>query len=187
METRRPKRTTTKARKATRTQSKLRDLTARRGADALRGGDCLDLESRKGKAPGGYQAYRDRTRRCFIFMNAAGLHRDLETMLHEAGHAFHSTLCRDDPLLHYRHAPIEFAEVASMTMELLGFPFLDQFYDDAGAASAGESGNRSGNAACIDSSVCSATFGPTSPRSTDGAIGSPRCAARAACSALSCL
>jgi oligoendopeptidase F len=101
--------------------------------DALRGGDCLDLESRKGKAPGGYQAYRDRTRRCFIFMNAAGLHRDLETMLHEAGHAFHSTLARDEPLLHYRHAPIEFAEVASMTMELLGHPFLGEFYDEAGA------------------------------------------------------
>ncbi len=104
--------------------------------DALRGGDCLDLDSRKGKAPGGYQAYRDRTRRCFIFMNSAGLHRDLETMLHEAGHAFHSTLCRDESLLHYRHAPIEFAEVASMTMELLGHPFLDEFYDEAGAARA---------------------------------------------------
>jgi oligoendopeptidase F len=104
--------------------------------DSLRGGDCLDLESRKGKAPGGYQAYRDRTRRPFIFMNAAGLQRDLETMLHESGHAFHSMLCRDEPLLHYRHAPIEFAEVASMTMELLGFPFLDEFYDDADAARA---------------------------------------------------
>ncbi|HED54243.1 MAG TPA: M3 family oligoendopeptidase [Phycisphaerales bacterium] len=79
----------------------------------------LDLDSRKGKAPGGYQYMRDRSRMPFIFMNAAGLHRDLETMVHEAGHAFHSMLCVDEPLVHYRESPIEFAEVASMSMELL--------------------------------------------------------------------
>lgn len=83
------------------------------------GGNMLDLDSRKGKAPGGYQYMRDRIREPFIFMNAAGLHRDVETMVHEAGHAFHSMLCRDEPILHYRHSPIEFAEVASMSMELL--------------------------------------------------------------------
>ncbi len=104
--------------------------------DSLRNGDCLDLASRKAKAPGGYQAYRDRSRKPFIFMNAAGLHRDLDTMVHEAGHAFHSILCQDEPLIHYRHAPIEFAEVASMTMELFSFPHLDAFYDDADAARA---------------------------------------------------
>ncbi len=104
--------------------------------DSLRGGDCLDLDSRKGKAPGGYQAHRDRSRKPFIFMNAAGLHRDLETMVHEAGHAFHSILCNDEPLLHYRHAPLEFAEVASMSMELLSFPYLGEFYDEAQAARA---------------------------------------------------
>lgn len=82
----------------------------------------LDLDSRKGKSPGGYQYMRDRSRLPFIFMNAAGLHRDLETMVHEAGHAFHSMLCVDEPLLHYRHSPIEFAEVASMSMELLTMP-----------------------------------------------------------------
>ncbi|MCC7388314.1 MAG: M3 family oligoendopeptidase [Phycisphaerales bacterium] len=84
-----------------------------------RDGACLDLDSRKGKAPGGYQYMRDRVRRPFIFMNAAGLHRDVETMVHEAGHAFHSQLCRTEPLVGYRHAPIEFCEVASMSMELL--------------------------------------------------------------------
>jgi len=104
--------------------------------DSLRGGDCLDLDSRKGKAPGGYQAHRDRSRKPFIFMNAAGLHRDLETMVHEAGHAFHSILCNDEPLLHYRHAPLEFAEVASMSMELLSFPYLGEFYDEAQVARA---------------------------------------------------
>ncbi len=91
------------------------------GANTMgaRNGACLDLDSRKGKAPGGYQYMRDRARKPFIFMNAAGLQRDVETMVHEAGHAFHSMLCIDEPLLAYRHSPIEFAEVASMSMELL--------------------------------------------------------------------
>jgi oligoendopeptidase F len=65
---------------------------------------------------------RDRSRRPFIFMNAAGLQRDVETMVHEAGHAFHSMLCREEPLVEYRSAPIEFCEVASMSMELLTMP-----------------------------------------------------------------
>lgn len=93
-------------------------------------GACLDLDSRKGKAPGGYQSMRDRIRVPFIFMNAAGLHRDVETMVHEAGHAFHSMLCVDEPLLHYRHAPLEFCEVASMSMELLTMPYWGAFYEN---------------------------------------------------------
>jgi oligoendopeptidase F len=96
--------------------------------ESLRDGKSLDLESRKGKAPGGYQYFRDRSRKPFIFMNAAGVHRDLKTMVHEAGHAFHSILSRDLELLHYRHAPLEFCEVASMSMELTAHPFLDEFY-----------------------------------------------------------
>lgn len=96
--------------------------------DSMRQGDCLDLESRKGKAPGGYQYQRQRSRRPFIFMNAAGLHRDVITMVHEAGHAFHSMLCAHDPLVAYRGSPMEFAEVASMSMELLTFPHLGEFY-----------------------------------------------------------
>ncbi len=97
--------------------------------DTMRDGTSLDLDSRKGKAPGGYQYNLDRQRKPFIFMNAAGLHRDLETMVHESGHAFHSMFCKDDPLVHYRHAPLEFCEVASMSMELLAYPYLDEFYD----------------------------------------------------------
>lgn len=93
-------------------------------------GAKLDLDSRKGKAPGGYLYFRDRSRIPFIFMNAAGQHRDVETMVHEAGHAFHSMLCVDEPLVWYRSSPIEFAEVASMTMELLTMPYWDSFYPD---------------------------------------------------------
>ncbi len=84
--------------------------------------DCLDLDSRKGKRPGGHQYVRDLSRKPFIFMNAAGLHRDVMTMVHEVGHAFHSMLAESDPLVEYRHSPIEFAEVASMSMEHLTMP-----------------------------------------------------------------
>ncbi len=96
--------------------------------DSMRDGSSLDLEARTGKAPGGYQQSLDRRRRPFIFMNAAGTQRDVDTMIHEAGHAFHSMLCAHDPIRDYRHAPIEFAEVASMSMELLAHPYLDEFY-----------------------------------------------------------
>lgn len=91
-------------------------------------GAMLDLDSRKGKAPGGYLYFRDRSRIPFIFMNAAGQHRDVETMVHEAGHAFHSMFCVDESLVWYRSSPIEYAEVASMTMELLTMPYWDAFY-----------------------------------------------------------
>lgn len=88
----------------------------------------LDLESRKGKAPGGYQTTYDEQRHPFIFMNAVGLHRDVETLVHEGGHAFHAVACREDPLVQYRHTGMEMAEVASMGMELLAFDHLDVFY-----------------------------------------------------------
>ncbi len=104
--------------------------------DSMRTGSCLDLETRKGKAPGGYQYQRQASRTPFIFMNAAGLQRDLTTMVHEAGHAFHSLLSKHDPILAYRGSPIEFAEVASMSMELLTFPQLDEFYSPEESARA---------------------------------------------------
>ena len=91
-------------------------------------GAMLDLDSRKGKAPGGYLYFRDRSKRPFIFMNAAGQHRDVETMVHEAGHAFHSMFCKAEPYVWYRSSPIEYAEVASMSMELLTMPYWDSFY-----------------------------------------------------------
>lgn len=95
----------------------------------MRAKNYLDLASRKGKAPGGYQSTYEEQRRPFIFMNAVGLHRDVETLLHEGGHAFHAYATRGDDLIEYRSAPIEFAEVASMGMELLAMEHLDEFYD----------------------------------------------------------
>ena len=93
----------------------------------------LDLANRKGKAPGGYQSTLSEARVPFIFMNAIGLQRDVETILHEAGHAFHAQATRDEDLYAYRGAPIEFCEVASMAMELLGNEFLEEFYPTAEA------------------------------------------------------
>jgi len=88
----------------------------------------LDLDNRKGKAPGGYQQNLSEARLPFIFMNAVGVQRDVRTLLHEAGHAFHAQAARDEDLYAYRSAPIEFCEVASMAMELLGNQFLEEFY-----------------------------------------------------------
>jgi oligoendopeptidase F len=93
----------------------------------------LDLDSRKGKAPGGYQIVFDVERAPFIFTNAAGLHRDVETLLHEGGHSFHSLQCRHLEPRFNRDYPTEFAEVASMGMELLGQPYLEEFYPKAEA------------------------------------------------------
>ncbi len=91
----------------------------------------LDLANRKGKAPGGYQSTLNEARLPFIFMNAVGQQRDVETILHEAGHAFHALATRNEDLLAYRSAPIEFCEVASMSMELLGNEFIEEFYSPA--------------------------------------------------------
>ena len=93
----------------------------------------LDLDNRKGKAPGGYQSTLNEARLPFIFMNAVGQQRDVETILHEAGHAFHALATRDEDLYAYRGSPIEFCEVASMSMELLGDEFLEEFYPTADA------------------------------------------------------
>jgi oligoendopeptidase F len=88
----------------------------------------LDLASRKGKAPGGYQNTLAEARKPFIFMNAVGVDDDVRTLLHEGGHAFHALAAAADPLYPYRHAPMEFCEVASMSMELLGNGYLETFY-----------------------------------------------------------
>ncbi|HTH46616.1 MAG TPA: M3 family oligoendopeptidase [Candidatus Limnocylindria bacterium] len=104
-----------------------------RGFATMRDLRLLDLANRKGKAPGGYQSTLSESRLPFIFMNAVGLQRDVETILHEAGHAFHALATREEDLYAYRGAPIEFCEVASMAMELLAAPHLDVFYSEAEA------------------------------------------------------
>jgi oligoendopeptidase F len=88
----------------------------------------LDLANRKGKAPGGYCTEYYHRRVPFIFMNAVGTHNDVQTMLHEGGHAFHVFESNKLPYSAQRDVGMEFAEVASMSMELLSAPYLTKEY-----------------------------------------------------------
>src|SRR5439155_4369890 len=90
------------------------------------------------KAPGGYMSVLEGRRLPFIFMNAVGAQNDVQTMLHEGGHAFHSFAVYDEPIYELRQSPIEFAEVASMGMELLAAPYLTEFYSESDAQRARE-------------------------------------------------
>lgn len=101
--------------------------------------DCLqkmetlnhfDLESRKGKAPGGYNCPLAETGAPFIFMNAAGTADDVITMMHEGGHALHSFLSHDLELSAFKEYPMEMAELASMSMELFSMEQWHLFYPD---------------------------------------------------------
>lgn len=89
----------------------------------------LDLDSKAGKAPGGYNYPLYEIGVPFIFMNAVGTQRDLETMVHEGGHAIHSFLSRDLSLTAFKNLPSEVAELASMSMELLSMPQWTEFYE----------------------------------------------------------
>ena len=91
----------------------------------------LDLESKTGKAPGGFMYPLYEIGVPFIYMNAVGSQRDLVTMVHEGGHAVHSFLSRDLPLTEFKSTPSEVAELASMAMELLSMDHWDVFYADA--------------------------------------------------------
>ncbi|MBI4671306.1 MAG: M3 family oligoendopeptidase [Chloroflexi bacterium] len=107
--------------------------------DTLRAHELLDLGNRKNKAPGAYCQTFEYARNPFIFMNAVGTHEDVQTLLHETGHAFHAIESFALPFLQQHAPPLEFCEVASMGMEFLGAPYLNRaggFYDDADAARA---------------------------------------------------
>ncbi len=86
--------------------------------------ELLDLDTRTGKALGGYCAALPLRQRPFIFMNGTGTHDDVQTLLHEAGHAFHVFEAASLPYIWQHEPPMEFAEVASMSMELLSAPYL---------------------------------------------------------------
>ena len=90
----------------------------------------LDLVSRKGKAPGGYNYPLSEIGVPFIFMNATSTLRDMITILHEGGHAVHSFLTRDLEIVDFKHTPSEVAELASMSMELISMDHWDLFFDN---------------------------------------------------------
>lgn len=120
-----------------------KDLTAK-GIDVFRRldpflGDCLttmeamghlDLESRKGKAPGGYNYPLAEIGIPFIFMNATSTMRDMTTLMHEGGHAVHNFLTKDLALADFKNPPMEVAELASMAMELLSMDHWDVFFSN---------------------------------------------------------
>lgn len=102
----------------------------------MRDEGLLDLDSRKGKRPGGFCTSFPYRKRPFIFMNSSGVGSDVRTLLHEAGHAFHGFATLESlPFLHQRRYGSEMAEVASMSMELLSAPYLRKqdggYYEDA--------------------------------------------------------
>jgi len=102
-------------------------------AECLRKMDELkhfDLESRKGKAPGGYNCPLAESGAPFIFMNAAGQMSDVTTMVHEGGHAIHSFLSHNLELSAFKEYPMEIAEVASMAMELFSMNHWESFFDN---------------------------------------------------------
>jgi oligoendopeptidase F len=102
-------------------------------------GDCLahmkkikhlDLDSRKGKTPGGYNYPLMETGVPFVFMNATSTVRDLVTLMHEGGHAVHSILTKDLDLLNFKYLTPEIAELASMSMELMSMDHWDLFFEN---------------------------------------------------------
>jgi len=108
--------------------------------ETMRREKLLDLDSRKNKGPGGYCIDYALARQPFIFMHAMGIHENVQTLLHEGGHAFHVFEQAPLPYQQQCQIPMEFAEVASMSMELLASPYLESahggFYTPAEAARA---------------------------------------------------
>jgi oligoendopeptidase F len=97
----------------------------------MKANNLFDVESRKGKAPGGYNYPLAETGAPFIFMNSANSLRDLTTMVHEGGHAVHTFLTANLELNDFKHCPSEVAELASMSMELISMDNWDVYFDNA--------------------------------------------------------
>ncbi|MDB5024636.1 MAG: pepF1 [Mucilaginibacter sp.] len=98
--------------------------------EIMKDNQLFDVESRKGKAPGGYNYPLAETGAPFIFMNSANTFRDLTTMVHEGGHAVHTFLTADLELNDFKHCPSEVAELASMSMELISMDNWDVYFDN---------------------------------------------------------
>ncbi|HCF38088.1 MAG TPA: M3 family oligoendopeptidase, partial [Thermosipho africanus] len=98
--------------------------------EMMKNSELLDLENRKGKAPGGYNYPLPETGAPFIFMNATGQSSDVRTLLHESGHAMHTFETVNIPIEYYRPHRMEIAELASMSMELLTMHHWNEYYKD---------------------------------------------------------
>lgn len=98
--------------------------------DRMHKNNCLDLESRKGKGPGGFCEHLPASQLSFIFMNLNHTHDDVTTFLHEMGHSIHNECMKQLELQKYLEIPSESAELASMTMELFSMEYWDTFYEN---------------------------------------------------------
>lgn len=98
--------------------------------EIMKDNKLFDVESRKGKAPGGYNYPLAETGAPFIFMNSANTFRDLTTMVHEGGHAVHTFLTADLELNDFKHCPSEVAELASMSMELISMDNWNVYFEN---------------------------------------------------------
>ncbi|MEO6150433.1 MAG: M3 family oligoendopeptidase [Mucilaginibacter sp.] len=98
--------------------------------EIMKDNNLFDVESRKGKAPGGYNYPLSETGAPFIFMNSANTFRDLTTMVHEGGHAVQTFLTADLELNDFKHCPSEVAELASMSMELISMDNWNVYFDN---------------------------------------------------------
>ncbi|MCC8409751.1 M3 family oligoendopeptidase [Mucilaginibacter sp. UR6-1] len=98
--------------------------------EIMKDNSLFDVESRKGKAPGGYNYPLSETGAPFIFMNSANTFRDLTTMVHEGGHAVHTFLTADLEMNDFKHCPSEVAELASMSMELISMDNWNVYFDN---------------------------------------------------------
>jgi oligoendopeptidase F len=99
--------------------------------EIMKANGFFDVDSRKGKAPGGYNYPLAESGAPFIFMNSAGTFRDLTTMVHEGGHAVHTFISAGLELNDFKHLPSEVAELASMSMELISMDHWDKFFDNS--------------------------------------------------------
>ncbi|MDP3467486.1 MAG: M3 family oligoendopeptidase [Daejeonella sp.] len=99
--------------------------------EIMKANGFFDVDSRKGKAPGGYNYPLAESGAPFIFMNSAGTFRDLTTMVHEGGHAIHTFITAELELNDFKHLPSEVAELASMSMELISMDHWDKFFDNS--------------------------------------------------------
>lgn len=115
--------------KAIRVLGKVKPLFGER-LELMKNSGLLDLENRKGKAPGGYNYPLPETGAPFIFMNATGQSSDVRTLLHESGHAMHTFETVNIPIIYYRPSRSEINELASMSMELLTLHYWNEYYKD---------------------------------------------------------
>jgi len=90
--------------------------------------ELMDLEARKGKAPGGYQISFDSYKSPFIFSNFNGTQHDVNVLTHEGGHAFQCYLSSGIKVPEYRQPTMESCEIHSMSMEFFAWPYMDGFF-----------------------------------------------------------